>query len=366
MKKRILKLSVAVAVMLGALLCLVSCTGGSATLPDADSASGVIAGTAISWSYSADNQTLTLTGSGEIPDSATPADVAWYSARHSIKKIEMPEGITKIGDYAFYYCPVLEQINIPSTVTQLGKLSFAFCSSLKTIEIPEGTVSIGDSCFEACSALEKVFVPASVTSIGARAFAHCSALKEAVVMAQIGELREWTFMGCTALEVLELHDTAKSITVAANAFENAKTNFDGAIFTLSVDGAVTLTVRYVYEDGSEAAPSAVSTHSRGESYSVVSPAIEGYTADKLTVSGEITSDTTETVTYKAVAVESETEVAAPAETEAAPEEENDGVGVGDIIAIVILAVVIGAIVVLAVIMIRSDKKANGKGTSKRK
>ncbi len=366
MKKRILKLTIAIVVILGAALGLVSCGGGAAKLPDADSANGIIANTSISWSYSADTQTLTLAGTGEIPDSATPADVAWHGVRHSVKKIEMPEGITKIGDYAFYYCPQLESVDMPSTVTQIGKLSFAFCSSLKSIEIPEGVLSIGESCFEVCSSLESIFVPASVASIGARAFAHCSTLKEAVVMAQISELKDWTFMGCTALDSLVLHEAARNITRADNAFENAKINFDAATFNASVNGEVTLTVNYVYEGGGEAAASAVSTHKRGESYSVVSPTIEGYTADKLTVSGVITSDTTVTVSYKSVAVETEAETVAPADTEKAPEEENDGIGVGEIIAIVILVVVIGAIVVLAIVMMRSDKKSNGKNTPKKK
>ncbi len=366
MKKRILKLTIAIVVILGAALGLVSCAGGAAKLPDADSANGMIANTSISWSYNADTKTLTLAGTGEIPDSASPADVAWYGVRHSIKKIEMPEGITRIGDCAFYYCPQLESVDMPSTVTQIGRLSFAFCSSLKSIEIPEGVISIGESCFELCSALESIYIPASVTAIGARAFAHCSSLKEAVVMAQISELKDRTFMGCTALDSLVLHEASRNITRADNAFESAKTNFDGATFNASVNGDVTLTVNYVYENGGEAAAAVVSTHKRGESYSVVSPTLEGYTADKLTVSGVITSDKVETVSYKAAAVETETEAAAPADTEKAPEEENDGIGMGEIIAIVILVVVIGAIVVLAIVMMRSDKKSNGKNTPKKK
>ncbi len=366
MKKRIFKLILALVIILGAALGLVSC-GGTSTLPDAESASGSIANTSISWSYDADTKILTLTGTGDIPDTDSPNDIWWYSVRHSVKRIEIPEGITAIGSHAFYYCPQLETVNMPESVSRFGKLAFAFCSSLKSIEIPDGVVSIGEGCFEACAALETIYIPVSVNTMGARVFAHCSSLREAIVMAQIDELADWSFKGCTALDSVVFSEAVRdTVNVSANAFESAKKDFSGADFTASVTGEVTLTVKYVYEDGSEAAPDALFTYKRGESYSIVSPTLEGYTASKLTVTGDATSDLVETVTYNAVSTE--TEAVTEAETESVQtQEDKDGIGVGGIVAIIIFAVVIAAIVVLAVIMLRSDKKQNGgKGAPKRK
>ncbi|MGN1310924.1 MAG: MucBP domain-containing protein, partial [Clostridia bacterium] len=60
-----------------------------------------------------------------------------------------------------------------------------------------------------------------------------------------------------------------------------------------------LTVNYVYEDGSKAAETYTDTLNYNETYSVTSPVIEGYTADKLVVSGTMpANDVTVTVTYK--------------------------------------------------------------------
>ena len=62
----------------------------------------------------------------------------------------------------------------------------------------------------------------------------------------------------------------------------------------------TLTVNYQYEDGSEAAPSYSTTVNYNADYSVVSPAVSGYTPDVATVNGTMDAEgKTETVTYLA-------------------------------------------------------------------
>ena len=59
----------------------------------------------------------------------------------------------------------------------------------------------------------------------------------------------------------------------------------------------TLTIKYVYEDGSTASSDYVKEYKAGERYDVSSPEIAGYTANKEKVSGTIASDVTKTVTY---------------------------------------------------------------------
>ena len=63
----------------------------------------------------------------------------------------------------------------------------------------------------------------------------------------------------------------------------------------------TLTIKYVYADGSQASEDYVATHIIGESYSVESPAINGYNADLAVVEGVMAAeDATITVTYTAI------------------------------------------------------------------
>ncbi len=363
MKKRIVKIVLAVALVLTMVMGLASCGGANSKLPAADSASGKIDGTDISWSYDKGDNVLKISGSGDIPDSASPENVWWHDVRHSIKTIEITDGITSIGDYAFYYCPELVSITIPDSVISLGRFSFAFCSSLKTLDIPRGITSVGDSCFEACKYLEAIFLPSAVTEMGEGVFAHCTSLKDAVIMAQCvsDTLPERTFAYCSSLETILFYEAAKDATISESAFEKARIDFSKAQYTSDPDGKVTLTIKYVYKDGSPAADDVVMSFQRGDNYSVVSPEINDYDADKLTISGIMSGgDIIETVTYKSLTDTSDEET-----KEQVSDEEDEGITVSTIITIVVFVVVIGAIIVLAIIMIRADRKqTQNKSSSK--
>lgn len=355
MKKKILR-TIAVLMLIFVMITTFSSCTTTQKLPDAESASGKIEGTEIVWNYDKSSKVLEISGNGAIPNYDSADKVPWYSARHSVKEVKLGSGITEIGSRAFYYFPALESISIPATVTRLGDLALAFCSSLKSITLADGLTAIGASCFEGCSKLEGVFVPFSVKSIGERAFLSCGALKDVVIMAQITELKADTFKNCKSLATLCFNEVAKNITVSDSAFDGAAKNFGAAEFIASTTGAAKLTIKYVFEDNTEAFPTHTEELERGASYSVVSPTKEGYTASVLTVTGVADFNTEVTVTYKQNAVDAPEE-----ETPDKDEEDKKDTSTGTIIAIVILLVVIAGVVVLAVVMMRSDKKVGVTG-----
>lgn len=57
--------------------------------------------------------------------------------RDSITKVEIPKGVTAIGDRAFYDCINLKSIIIPEGVTAIGESAFYNCINLENIIIPE-------------------------------------------------------------------------------------------------------------------------------------------------------------------------------------------------------------------------------------
>ena len=92
------------------------------------------------------------------------------------KYIQIPKGVTSIGNYAFYNCNNLTSITIPKSVTSIGECAFESCKSLTSITIPDSVTSIGDYAFKNCKSLTSITIPESVTSIGTYAFWNCNSL----------------------------------------------------------------------------------------------------------------------------------------------------------------------------------------------
>ena len=121
----------------------------------------------LTWTISEDG-TMTITGFGEMYDSAWPAEelYTWETCANYAKALVITEGVTTIGDYAFStYFSNLTSVSLPSTIKEIGYSAFSDCTKLAGIEIPEGVTAIGDGAFFNCSSLETINIPASVSDI---------------------------------------------------------------------------------------------------------------------------------------------------------------------------------------------------------
>ena len=118
---------------------------------------------------------LTISGKGNMKNwSSTSAP--WHICREHIKQVEIQEGITNIGEYAFAGCNSLTEIEISEGVTSIGNYAFYYCVNLVKITIPEGVMSIGNYAFASCSSLEELVIPASIENIEYNVFNRCSSL----------------------------------------------------------------------------------------------------------------------------------------------------------------------------------------------
>jgi hypothetical protein len=90
--------------------------------------------------------------------------------------ITIPNGVTKIGDKAFYRSKSTTKVILPSGVTEIGKSAFEN-SSLTEIILPDGLKTIGESAFQYTN-LTDIIIPDSVTTIGNYAFAECNEMEE--------------------------------------------------------------------------------------------------------------------------------------------------------------------------------------------
>ncbi|MBQ2434934.1 MAG: leucine-rich repeat domain-containing protein, partial [Bacteroidaceae bacterium] len=178
------------------------------------------------------------------------ADAFMYS--YGLKSIKIPQGLSTIGNRAFYGCHNLAAITadesnetyraegncllkdidgiygddemvvlgcynsrIPEGVRYIGENAFAGQKRLKSIDLPNSLTTIGASAFN-CASISSITIPASVTSIGKLAFYDCglehvtlhcanvdnwfstyATIKEVVVGEGVENIVDDAFSGCS-------------------------------------------------------------------------------------------------------------------------------------------------------------------------
>ena len=139
-------------------------------------------GANLTWVLECDS-TLRISGTGEMSDYITSP---WINLSNVIKRVVIEEGVTSIGNYAFYRMENIVSVTTPSTLTTIGTFAFYSCFSLESINLPDGLTSLGRGTtghgpFYCCYSLRSIYIPASVTNISKDAFLRCYSLTSMVV-----------------------------------------------------------------------------------------------------------------------------------------------------------------------------------------
>jgi len=146
----------------------------------------------------------------------------------------IPDTVTEIGDYAFYYCFTLTGVTIPDSVTSIGISAFEGCLELVSVTIPDSVTSIGERAFLectrmadlkisnsltkieggtffACHGLTSVTIPDSVTEISWQAFSECGSLLSITLPDSVTNLGNSVFQDCEKLQSLTIPDSVTDI-----------------------------------------------------------------------------------------------------------------------------------------------------------
>ncbi len=205
MRKKILSLVLAIAMMCAFVPCMVSAeTSGTC-------------GEDLTWVLDEDG-TLTISGTGDMKEYRVPVKFPWCNSKDDITSVVIDDGVTSIADYAFNGYTNITSLTIGNSIESIGVSSFFGCAGLKSLVIPDSVIYIGASAFGGCSGLECLSLSGSVTTIDALAFNGCNSLKTLVIPDGVAEIGKFAFGGCTGLT--EITIPANVTSIGSSVFES--------------------------------------------------------------------------------------------------------------------------------------------------
>ena len=186
--------------------------------------------TAGDFEYTVSGGTVTLTAyNGKDAAPKIPASIGGnkvtaigpecFRGNAKITTINVPEGITSIGDYAFEACSGVTSLTLPASLETIGKSAFSGDAQLREIDIPKNVSKIGDGAFLYCMAVKSITGGEGLTELGQFVFAGCeSVFSMDLSKSGLKALPDRTFCNCTRLFEVKLPDSIE--TVGKRAFSN--------------------------------------------------------------------------------------------------------------------------------------------------
>ena len=199
------------------------------------------------------SKTLTITGSGAMPDFDFPNGslAPWWNyealgmltsfgnfkLEGELKKVVIKDGVTNVSNYALFFLPAATQVTLPESVTSIGRYGIAMCSKLTGLSIPKGVTGIGDfglagngltavtlpdglqslgrGAFDSCASLTNTTLPAAITAVPGKCFADCTKLLNVKYAGTVTAIGDLAFESCKALTAAPIPETVTAIDKAA-------------------------------------------------------------------------------------------------------------------------------------------------------
>lgn len=168
-------------------------------------------------------------GTTKIPDYA-------FAGMGSLTEVILPDGLREIGDYSFAYCG-LQKLALPKSLKSFGSYAFWANASLKEVSLPEGITELSYGSFGCCSSLHSISLPKTltvvgsdslqytairslklpprVTRIGANACRECHSLTRVTIPESTVSIDNYAFYRCTALSEITMENGLLAIGINA-------------------------------------------------------------------------------------------------------------------------------------------------------
>ncbi|MCH5345956.1 MAG: leucine-rich repeat protein [Muribaculaceae bacterium] len=174
-----------------------------------------------------------------LPNSVKTIGDFAFAENFGLTEFTFPSSVNSIGVGVFAFCPNLTEINvdsanqaysavdnilytkdmetlcicpgnktgaveIPNTVTVIQAYAFFRCEGLTSVTIPNSVMIIDVSAFDCCSGLTELTIPASVTTIGEFAFRDCKGLTRVTIPYSVTSLGSFAFNDCDAISKINV------------------------------------------------------------------------------------------------------------------------------------------------------------------
>jgi len=215
-------------------------------------------GANLTWELNLSDSVLTISGTGTMTDYNPPTLYPPWNSHSFFKAVVIEDGVTSVGEYAFYANHLFTSVTIGKDVTAIGDLAFIFCKGLisfdvntnntffasengvlfnktktKLVKYPQGNtsatylipnsvISIGDYVFLGCNNLTSITIPNGVTTIGEEAFADCIRLSSVIIPNSVTGIGDWAFAGSNGLVSVTVQ-WINPLSVPNNIFEEVTT-----------------------------------------------------------------------------------------------------------------------------------------------
>lgn len=162
-----------------------------------------------------DNGTLEISGTGEMTDFNRFAEdgdnnaIPWKNYRQQIKSVIINEGVTSIGNQAFWgrnwftesdLDDSLISVSLPTTLTKINGGAFSGCFNLTSITIPNNVQLIDDYAFFFCRSLANIKLSSSLKEIGVSAFESSGLKNIDLPNRSVTTIKSFAFSSCNNLE----------------------------------------------------------------------------------------------------------------------------------------------------------------------
>ena len=155
------------------------------------------------WSLSAG--TLTVSGSGAMPNYTDANMPPWYDSASAVTRIVVGEGVTSVGSLAFYGCEKLRVAELPDSVASLGEYAFFGCKSMTSAVLPTRLTRLENGIFFGCEKLGNVSLPEKIKYIGDSVFDGCVSMSSINIPSGVRYIGDSVFSGTKATQKIYMN-----------------------------------------------------------------------------------------------------------------------------------------------------------------